>query len=247
MEGEQSAALKAEFPWMTGEGVDYVMDELGRTRSAGNFKAQMESIAHCLTDMGLVVGPRLLLRLAGGGSNSTATRVVMEQMQRRFDRHVERRAISIPGLHAPELVSNCTTTTMTHPDERLFVYRTSAHISDQTKPPPEEITPDPRTAEIMEQMLGTVQLLKQQFERVDGNIAWLKSTIDTERQLRKYMEQKGPLPEPSPTQRTADVNRRIINNLSQQLSEDYSGRGELAKPGRSAPQVTDRFADHEPE
>lgn len=60
------------------------------------------------------------------------------------------------------------------------------------------------------------------LEGVLGEVRWLKSTIDTERQLRRYREAHGPLPEHQPPKgpATTEERRDIVHQLAHSLERD---------------------------
>jgi hypothetical protein len=215
MTSEYIRPLIASFPWLTESEASSVAAKLPLRDPSVSAADHMTRIAASLDNAGLLATSTLLLALSHG-SKGTAVAVARSAARARFERAC--------AVDAPP----------------------PARKQDTLSPLPEQAVPAPRELNIGE--LQVRQIVQSTVEDVlarlpgafgstegdrivplldglAGDVRWLKSTIDTERQLRRYREVHGPLPEHQVSQAppSAAERRTVVQDLANSLERDRFG------------------------
>jgi hypothetical protein len=206
-------ALIASFPWLTeveAAGVAQLVEDVDQSSSAAD---QIAAIAAVLENAGLPPTSTLLLNLAGRGSKATAVDAARRIARARFERA---KSVIHPTAHPAPM-----TPASTVPPHEM----SEAQVRDVAH----------AAVEAMLAMMpgafasgaGDDRVLKL-LEGLSGEVHWLRSTIDTERQLRRYREAHGPLPEhqvaPATTADRRDVVQQLANSLERERFGAHVGR-----------------------
>ena len=193
------------FPWLTDNEAAAVAASLPAPDEALSAATQMSELARALDQAGLPPTSTLLLSLAGRGSKGTAVAIARGTARARFE-NAGPAALQFQALPVPMA-----------PTAAVGVSETQVRQVVQTA-----------VESLLAMMPGTfasqadddrVVLL---IESLAGDVSWLKSTIDTERQLRRYREAHGPLPEHQAPHgpATNEERRRVVQQLSHSLERD---------------------------
>lgn len=209
--------LIASFPWLTeseAAGVGQQLVQAGQFSSAAE---QMASIAAVLENSGLPPTSTLILSLAGRGSKATAVEIARSVARARFERaRTATRPANDSALVAPEAPA---------------MGLEEAQVRDVVHAAVEAmlaVTPG-----VFASRAGDDRVIKL-LEGLSGEVHWLRSTIDTERQLRRYREAHGPLPEHQASHGPATTaeRRNVVQRLAQSLERDrfiaHVGRIDIA-------------------
>jgi len=198
------------FSWLSQEEAREVAEGLDKESDARlSAKPQMEKFANLLDRFGLRVTAPLLMALSGRGSKGAAVDVVRELSRRRFD---EAKKIRTDLDVVPDKL-------------RVDISRPAAgeHIDVSTlvDAVSREVTEIMQNALDKFSSLPALQNAARMLEVTAGDVNWLKSTIDTERQLRRHVEINGVLPEPAAPSASdpAKARRAIVAVLSESLQE----------------------------
>ncbi|CAN7752054.1 hypothetical protein [Duganella sp. LjRoot269] len=187
-------ALAASFPWLDAAEIEQVCRRL-QVDENGSAIERMRVTADTLDILGLPPTSSLLLAIVGRGSKGAAVQVARETARSRFER-----ASRAPGPSAPGATQIDATSI------RAMLLEAVTQLRAPSSIPAAE-------SEI-------VQMLRS----VSGDVNWLKSTIDTERQLRKHMEQHGAVVEESHKQPDRVQERRaIVSDLARSLEANRFG------------------------
>lgn len=210
-------ALIASFPWLTeveAAGVAQLVRNVGHSTAAAD---QIAAIAAALENAGLPPTSTLLLNLAGRGSKATAVEATRRIARARFERARGMGHSTAPATPAAPATSTAL------PELSETQVRDVAHAA----------------VEAMLAMMpgsfasgsGDDRVLKL-LEGLSGEVHWLRSTIDTERQLRRYREAHGPLPEhqvaPASTADRREVVQQLANSLERKRFGAHVGRMDSA-------------------
>lgn len=211
----QTAVLSA-FPWLTASEGREVTDALQAARiDTVSATAQMQRYGEVLDNMGLRVATPLLMAVCGRGSKTAAVEVVRNISRHRFDQaragdqthYVQAKLMQAPVApfdvgNVPELI-------------REAAVQVLSGIAMTEKPEAQSGVPKALT-EVLKEVRSDLQYLS-------GEMRWLKTTVDTERQLRRHLEQHGALTESSaPVPANQELARReVIQSLSTSLARSY--------------------------
>lgn len=177
-----------------------------RLNGAGSYKSageQIAAFAAVLDEAGLPPTSTLLLGLAGRGSKATAVTVARNVARERFERALQIGSKS--RVCAP--LAQAAVVGLDETQVRDVVRSTVETIL--------AVVPDTFGGASDDRVLKLLTSLA-------GEVGWLKSTIDTERQLRRYHEAHGPLSEHQAPQgpATAKERRDIVQQLASSLERD---------------------------
>jgi len=208
-------SLIASFPWLTeAEAADVaqLLHDVDPTSSAAD---QIAALAQVLDKAGLPPTSTLLLNLAGRGSKATAVAAARKTARARFERaripSSDAHAVTAAAAVAPAAQINET-------QVRDLVHATVEGV--------------------LAMMPGTFatgagdERVFKLLEGLTGEMHWLRSTIDTERQLRRYREVHGPLPEHQAPQGSATTaeRREVVQQLAASLERERFGAHVSASP-----------------
>jgi hypothetical protein len=188
-------ALAVSFPWLEPAEVGRVCAQIP-TDEAGSAAERMRATATALDQLGLPPTSSLLLSIVGRGSKGTAVKISRDVARTRFERAAVGRA---QQNHDGAILT----------DEVSIRSLLEEAVAKLRQP----VDPGHQDSEI-------VQLLRA----VAGDVNWLKSTLDTERQLRRYQQAHGELAEPG--SRPADPvqeRRGIVAQLARSLEANRFG------------------------
>ncbi|MFC5511083.1 hypothetical protein ACFPOU_08080 [Massilia jejuensis] len=211
MTSEYIRPLIASFPWLTESEASGVAAALPSPDPAAPAADHMSRLAAALDTAGLLATSTLLLALSHG-SKGTAVAVARRAARSRFERAGAAAALPSDADHG------------------------------RTPSPAPGPMPAPRDPYIGEEQLrrcvqATVEDVLAKLpgafgasdsdrivpllEGLAGEVRWLKSTIDTERQLRRYREAHGPLPEHQAPQGPASAadRRSVVAGLASSLEQ----------------------------
>jgi len=201
-------SLIASFPWMTeaeAAGVAKLLADVDPTTSAAD---QIAGLAEVLDKAGLPPTSTLLLNLAGRGSKATAVAAARTTARARF----ERARCAIPEPHVlPAAAPATPAASINEAQVRELVHTTVEGVLAMMPGAFATGTGDERVFKLL--------------EGLSGEMHWLRSTIDTERQLRRYREVHGPLPEHQASQGAATTaeRREVVQQLAESLERDRFG------------------------
>lgn len=189
--------LLASFPWLTPEEVSNISEQLRGVLEEGvSAIDQMRSVAAVLESSGLPPTSSLLLSIVGRGSKNTAVQIARDTARKRFEQ-------------AKAAITKQAATTAPSPgsdiDAAAIVDILRKVLSEQTP-----VAPAPATSPEILELLSMIA----------GDVRWLKSTIDTERQLRRYQETYGHLREPGVTPTNPQERRTLVASLTGTLERD---------------------------
>ena len=197
-------ALIASFPWLTeveATGVAQSVEDVDQSTSAADLIA---AIAAVLENAGLPPTSTLLLNLAGRGSKATAVDAARGIARARFERAksvIHPTAHPAPVTVPPHEMSEAQVRDVAHAAvEAMLAMMPGAFASGA----------------------GDDRVLKL-LEGLSGEVHWLRSTIDTERQLRRYREAHGPLPEHQVAPATTADRREVVQQLANSLERERFG------------------------
>lgn len=205
--------LAGSFPWLTDIEAAAVAASLplpDETRSAAT---QMGVLATALDQAGLPPTSTLLLCLAGRGSKGTAVSIARNVARARYER-----AHSAPSPRHPVLPPIPAASVGLISDAQVRQVAQAAVESVLATMPGAfgSSAYDDRVIPLI--------------ESVAGEVRWLRSTIDTERQLRRYREIHGPLDEhkaqqgPATTEERRAVVQQLAHSLERQRGVPYIER-----------------------
>lgn len=206
-------ALIASFPWLTEVEVAGVAQLVGNVDQSTSAADQITAIAAALENAGLPPTSTLLLNLAGRGSKATAVEATRRIARARFER--------ARGMKHPTALATPATpaSPISPPGMSETQVRDVAHAAVETM-----LAMMPGA---FASGAGDDRVLKL-LEGLSGEVHWLRSTIDTERQLRRYREAHGPLPEhqagPATTADRRDVVQQLANSLERERFGAHVGR-----------------------
>lgn len=211
MTSEYIRPLIASFPWLTESEASGVAAALPSPDPATPAADHMSHLAVALDNAGLLATSTLLLALSHG-SKSTAVAVARRAARTRFER------AGAATAHLPEVNYGRTPSRAPGPtpaprdpyiDEDELRRCIQATVEDVVAKLPGAFgaSDSDRIVPILEGLAGEVR--------------WLRSTIDTERQLRRYREAHGPLPEHLPPQGAASAadRRSVVAGLASSLEQ----------------------------
>lgn len=214
---DATTLLQASFPWLTApEAVAVVAALPPLDQRPGSASTAMRATAAALDAAGLPPTSSLLLALCGG-SKSTALQLARDTARARFERATAMASrpggISTPAVPTPA-------------PPAIPVVGDSAPSSSPAKSPPDLHAPPASVQAILNQ--EDRELLHKALQRLEGvaqDVHWLKSTVDTERQLRRAVEVNGELPEfKAPRGASTPAERRnVVAQLSSSLEKDRFG------------------------
>lgn len=190
-------ALSASFPWLERAEIEEVAVQL-HTGGAGSGIERMRAVAKTLDQLGLPPTSSLLLSIVGRGSKGAAVQVARETARTRF----ERAALSPQPLEPAA-------SSIDESNLRAILFEAVSQLRGQVA--------NASTAETE---------LVQMVRSISGELNWLKSTIDTERQLRKQLELHGTQvgeTKKSPSTSRAQERRAIVADLARSLETDRFG------------------------
>lgn len=202
--------LLTSFPWLTEPEAAGVAAHLAQVEQFQSAADQIQAFALVLDQAGLPPTSTLLLSLAGRGSKQTAVAVARATARARFERAASEKAARAErdgASPAPTALSETAVRQMVEATVESVMATLPGSFSSG------EI--DERVVK----MLGTLA----------GDVAWLRSTIDTERQLRRYREAHGPLPEhqapqgPPTTAQRRDVVQQLAGSLERERFKAHVG------------------------
>lgn len=164
------SSLLTSFPWLTPTEAALVSQYLPCADAGKTASMQMQAIAIALDQAGLPPTSTLLLALAGRGSKATAVSVARAAGRARYE-------------GAKKAAHQAPCNQRSNPTENLVVDEATVRgIIQSTVKAALALMPSAIEGETAnERTLKAVEILSE-------DVRWLKSTIDTERQLRKYRE-----------------------------------------------------------
>lgn len=197
-------SLISSFPWLTEDEAAFVAQQLAAAGVLASAADQLAAFAAVLDRVGLPPTSTLLLSLAGRGSKATAVSVSRATARARFEQ-ARQRAAQVVDANAAGAASKGG---LDVDQVRDLVHAT---VESVLAVMPGAFGASP----------GDERMLKL-LEGVSGEMRWLRSTIDTERQLRRYREVHGPLPEHQAPQgsATADERRGVVHQLADSLERE---------------------------
>ena len=236
-------SLIASFPWLTEAEASGVAEQLGEVEGFASAAEQISALASVLDRAGLPPTSTLLLNLAGRGSKKTAVDVARNVARARFEHATRLRtqghgcggAINMAPVVDAGLGEADVCAAVRAAVEEALATRTNlvaggdqaATAAGLSETQVREIVH--ATVEATLAMMpgafgggaGDERILKL-IEGVLGEVRWLRSTIDTERQLRRYREAHGPLPEHQAPKgpATTEERRDIVHQLAHSLERD---------------------------
>lgn len=200
-------ALLASYPWLTATEAAAVYENLPSPIAGVPATELIRTIAEHLEERGLPPTSSLLLTLAGRGSKTVAVRVSREIARRRFERAA--------GKPNPTTV---VTSTVRASSDQIEVAQSSLSSAVYELRALVANAQSPDTAPIL--------------ASIAGDVAWLKSTIDTERQLHRYQAKYGPLTDIAVQGATDAAQRRTkVGDLTSSL-EAVRFKGDATPPAR---------------
>lgn len=196
---DHQTLLLSSFPWLTAdEATDVAMRIAPIPGKVDGVADQMRAIAAELEACGLPPTSSLILGLAGRGSKSTAVQIARDVARARFEQARPTSEQSVMPAAALQ-----TTPAL---DENTI----RSIVKDALSQLPAAFGAAPtNNSEVLDRIAALASELR-----------WLKSTIDTERQLRRYQEKHGPLPEPGLPTSTPQERRTVIAQLAGSLERD---------------------------
>lgn len=209
--------LSASFPWLADNEAAAVAESLPPPDESVSAATQMSELAAALDQVGLPPTSTLLLSLAGRGSKGTAVAIARGAARARFER-------ASATTHYPQAQPAAVTPVP------------AAGISEAQVRQVAQAAVESMLAMMPSAFAGTAHddRLLPLVESVAGEVRWLRSTIDTERQLRRYREAHGPLPEHQAPQgpATTEERRTVVQQLAHSLERDrfasHVGRVDIA-------------------
>lgn len=197
--------LTASFPWLADDEAAAVAASLPAPDEALSASTQMGELAAALDQAGLPPTSTLLLSLAGRGSKGTAVAIARGAARARFEQAgavaLQSQAPSVPTAPVP-----------------------AAGISKAQVRQVAQAAVESVLAMMPGAFAGSAHddRVIPLIESVAGEVRWLRSTIDTERQLRRYREAHGPLPEHQAPQgpATTEGRRTVVQQLAHSLERD---------------------------
>lgn len=198
------SSLLTSFPWLTPTEAALVSQYLPCADAGKTASMQMQAIAIALDQAGLPPTSTLLLALAGRGSKATAVSVARAAGRARYE-GAKKAAHQVPSNQR------------SNPTENLVVDEATVRgiIQSTVKAALALMSSAIEGETANERTLKAVEILSE-------DVRWLKSTIDTERQLRKYRELEGPLSEYQVNKLppTAEARSEVVRQLSDSLERD---------------------------
>ncbi len=187
-------ALAASFPWLDAGETEQVCQQL-QVGENGSAIERMRVTADTLDMLGLPPTSSLLLAIVGRGSKGAAVQVARETARGRFERATRAPRQSAPGVAQVDATS-----------VRAMLLEAVTQLRSPSS------------------MSATESEIVQMLRSVSGDVNWLKSTIDTERQLRKHLEQPGAAVQEGQKQPSRVQERRaIVSDLARSLESNRFG------------------------
>lgn len=209
--------LIASFPWLTEAEAASVASGLPPPDPSAGGAEHMGRMAAALDTAGLLATSTLLVALSHG-SKGTAVAVARGAARARFERaradgnfrSEVKRTSTPPAVPAP-------TPTLVPAPQPHELYAGAEQLRQIVHATVEEVLARLPGAFGASDSERVIPLL----EGLAGEVRWLKSTIDTERQLRRYREAHGPLPEHQAPQGPASVadRRSVVAGLASSLEK----------------------------
>lgn len=198
------ADLAQTFPWLTPAECDSVAEHVRQQdRPDLSARERMRRLVCSLDDFGLRLSSTRLLQILGAGSKSDAVNVMQIFARERFDRAVQEKTHIGNAEARPQ--------TQEHASIDQFQEILRQAVAGVSAPA--------RTETDLHQLQQQLAGLSGLVNHMAGDLRWLKSTIDTERQLRRYQETYGDLAE---TPRAPETSRRqVVNQLTGTLQASY--------------------------
>lgn len=232
--------LIASFPWLTEAEAEGVAEQLGEIDGFTSAAEQISAFASALDRAGLPPTSTLLLNLVGRGSKKTAVDVARNVARARFEQAMQLQtqvhgaigagAAGTPGLGEAEVRAVVHTAV-----EAALAMRpnsfgggdlvaAAAGLGEKQVREVVHATVEATLAMMPGAFGGGAgdERVCKMLDSVLGEVRWLKSTIDTERQLRRYREAHGPLPEHQAPKgpATTEERRDIVHQLAHSLERD---------------------------
>jgi len=208
---EYTRPLIASFPWLTEGEAASVAAALPPPDSTASAAEHMGRLASSLDKAGLMATSTLLVAISHG-SKKTAVAVARAAARARFERAGGAQAIQseMATSHASSLVSAPASPAGGDIGEKQVRQIVLATVEEALARAPGAFG-----ASDTDRVLPLI-------EGLAGDVRWLKSTIDTERQLRRYREAHGPLPEHQAPQGppTAAERRTVVQELASSLERE---------------------------
>jgi hypothetical protein len=197
-------SLMSSFPWLTEDEAAVVAQQLAEAGVFASAADQLAAFAAVLDRVGLPPTSTLLLSLAGRGSKATAVSVSRATARARFEQARQ---------HAARVTDANAAGTVAKGDLDVDQVRDLVHATVES------------VLAALPGAFGTSSSDERIFkllEGVSGEMRWLRSTIDTERQLRRYREVHGPLPEHQASQgpAAAEERRGVVQQLANSLERE---------------------------
>lgn len=203
--------LIASFSWLTESEAASVAAALPPPDPTAPAADHMGRLASSLDNAGLFATSTLLLALSHG-SKGTAVAVARAAARARFERAGEGgavRTVTVPTCASSPVPTPASPTGGNIGEEQLrqIVLATVEEALARA--------PGAFDASDSDRVLPLI-------EGLAGDVRWLKSTIDTERQLRRYREAHGPLPEHQAPQGppSAAERRTVVQELASSLERE---------------------------
>jgi hypothetical protein len=202
------AILSAHYPCLTQAEVGEVARSLeARLDETQSGRRQMRVFAETLDELGLPPSAQLLMNLVGKGSKTAATEVVREVARIRFDRARQAGADENTFKNWEVLPASVPA------DITQIMAAIEGRLSQLTATP---AVAAGQAASVFEEILSLAR-------HTSSEVRWLKSAIDTERQLARYQNQFGPMPDPAAPRppETKEARQQVIHSLTANLQKNY--------------------------
>lgn len=197
--------LRASFPWLADDEAAVAASSLPAPDDSVAAAVHMNELAAALDQAGLPPTSTLLLALAGRGSKATAVAVARGVARSRFEQAgaVAVRPQALAARMTPEPGAG-----IAEDQVRLVA---QAAIESVLAMMPGAFAGGPSDDRVV-----------PMIESLAADVRWLRSTIDTERQLRRYLEAHGLLPEHQARQApaTTEQRRNVVQHLASSLERD---------------------------
>jgi len=213
MTSEYIRPLIASFPWLTESEASGVAAALPSPDPAAPAAAHMSRLAVALDTAGLFATSTLLLALSHG-SKGTAVAIARRAARSRFE-HAGA-AAALP----PEADYGCIPSPA--PASGPMPVPRDPYVSEEQLRRCVQATVE----DVLAKLPGAFgasdsDRIVPLLQGLADEVCWLKSTIDTERQLRRYREAHGPLPEHQAVQGPASAadRRSVVAGLASSLEQ----------------------------
>lgn len=200
------------------------MDQLTPVLSASDDSAidRMVAIGGVLEANGLPPTSVLLLNLSGRGSKGTAVQVARDLARARFEK------ARTPAVPARPVDVGAAPAGLRQEDLQIMAEEVAHLIAVR-------LAAEQPTGAVEQRETRVEQMLDQVIEAtggIRGELVWLKSTIDTERELRRQLQDRfAAAPQQATPAPAAPVprQRQVISNLTSSLERDrFKGDGPAA-------------------